>query len=407
MTGIGDSTAKLCKSLYGLLALLALAATALTADPASAADQLAKSSGGWFGVQIMDLSPESAAARGFRAGRGILVSSVVPGSPAARADLRAGDIVLEIDGRRIVWFQSMIALVQSRPPGRDVEVLLDRQGERLRTLVVLGDFEDAPATVLSADAIEREYQAGLAAYNADRHREAADIFEGLVDHGSTGARFMLALMYDNGWGRPLDHRQAAQIYRLASEQNLSSAQHNLALLYVNGEGVSRDLSHAYYWMKRAADGGDEGAQHNEGVLRPMLSSAEMAVAQEWLGYRSRPPSGPELERLQAGNREKADEPTDRPAVQQAAKPRSADPDVRQVQAMLSDLGYRPGPADGLMGARTRAAIKAFQRDRGLTADGRVDPSLVASLRSAKASTGVPAAAEAGQDLDELEELDDF
>jgi membrane-bound lytic murein transglycosylase B len=35
-------------------------------------------------------------------------------------------------------------------------------------------------------------------------------------------------------------------------------------------------------------------------------------------------------------------------------------DVRQAQEMLNALGYDAGPADGLMGPRTRAAIEAFQ-----------------------------------------------
>lgn len=55
---------------------------------------------------------------------------------------------------------------------------------------------------------------------------------------------------------------------------------------------------------------------------------------------------------------------------------SAVPDVNTVsgvQARLTDLGYTPGAVDGSMGPRTLAAVKAFQRDRGLTSDGVVGP----------------------------------
>lgn len=46
-------------------------------------------------------------------------------------------------------------------------------------------------------------------------------------------------------------------------------------------------------------------------------------------------------------------------------------DVAQIQAKLGALGYQPGPADGDFGAVTTAAVKAFQKDRGLDDDGVV------------------------------------
>lgn len=54
--------------------------------------------------------------------------------------------------------------------------------------------------------------------------------------------------------------------------------------------------------------------------------------------------------------------------------------VAEVQRRLAELGYDPGPADGIPGARTRAAIEAFQRDRGLPVDSRVTDALLATLR---------------------------
>jgi hypothetical protein len=55
-------------------------------------------------------------------------------------------------------------------------------------------------------------------------------------------------------------------------------------------------------------------------------------------------------------------------------------DVRRVQTLLTDLGYEPGPADGLMGRRTAAAIRGFQRQEGLSVDGRLSSNLVAALQ---------------------------
>ena len=47
------------------------------------------------------------------------------------------------------------------------------------------------------------------------------------------------------------------------------------------------------------------------------------------------------------------------------------PRVAEMQGNLARLGYDPGPVDGLFGPRTRAAIREYQSDHGLTPDGRL------------------------------------
>lgn len=53
-------------------------------------------------------------------------------------------------------------------------------------------------------------------------------------------------------------------------------------------------------------------------------------------------------------------------------PMSAKETLRLSQEKLTELGYNPGPADGLMGNRTRTAIKRFQRDYKLDETGTID-----------------------------------
>ncbi len=65
----------------------------------------------------------------------------------------------------------------------------------------------------------------------------------------------------------------------------------------------------------------------------------------------------------------------------------ADPaTVRTVQQLLADAGYTPGPADGIYGPKTRAAILAYQRKMELTPDGLITEELVASLQESGKST---------------------
>lgn len=58
--------------------------------------------------------------------------------------------------------------------------------------------------------------------------------------------------------------------------------------------------------------------------------------------------------------------------------------IRQIQNLLDYLGYDPGKIDGLDGANTRKAVKAFQADFGITADGIAGEATQKALRHAVA-----------------------
>lgn len=53
--------------------------------------------------------------------------------------------------------------------------------------------------------------------------------------------------------------------------------------------------------------------------------------------------------------------------------------VKKVQAALNKKGYKCGKADGVMGKKTIVAIKEFQKDEGLTVDGKIGPEVKNAL----------------------------
>ena len=63
-------------------------------------------------------------------------------------------------------------------------------------------------------------------------------------------------------------------------------------------------------------------------------------------------------------------------------PTAAGQRIAHVQRDLAALGYDPGPADGILGPQTRAAIRAFQAREELPVTGVVSEELAAALQSA-------------------------
>lgn len=72
-------------------------------------------------------------------------------------------------------------------------------------------------------------------------------------------------------------------------------------------------------------------------------------------------------------------------------------EIVEVQAILTEKGYAPGPADGMMGPRTTAAIKQYQTDSGIFVNGMATQGLLAHLKQSDMTRA--AAALAGSEPD--------
>lgn len=92
----------------------------------------------------------------------------------------------------------------------------------------------------------------------------------------------------------------------------------------------------------------------------------------------------------------------RPTIMRTLKKGSQGEDVRALQDLLAGLGYDCGLADGIYGARTIAAVRQYQMDRGLEADGIAGPQTQMALAAdgAKPKPAPPVM------IDELPEDDD-
>ncbi|MDX2235023.1 MAG: Do family serine endopeptidase [Hyphomonadaceae bacterium] len=106
---------------------------------------------GWLGVRIGLVTPDAAQRAGLQRPRGALVTAITPNSPAARAGLQAGDIILKFDGRDILEGRNLTRIVADTPINKTVAVEFARGARRLSANVtVLRLDEGRPPTVLAA-----------------------------------------------------------------------------------------------------------------------------------------------------------------------------------------------------------------------------------------------------------------
>ncbi|HRQ72264.1 MAG TPA: trypsin-like peptidase domain-containing protein [Phycisphaerales bacterium] len=90
---------------------------------------------GWLGVEMGPLAEQNTARTG---GGGVVVTRVVPGSPAERAGLRTGDVITRYRGRAVASEDQLVRAVQFTPPGSEVEMDVVRDGRpsRVRATIV-------------------------------------------------------------------------------------------------------------------------------------------------------------------------------------------------------------------------------------------------------------------------------
>jgi len=97
---------------------------------------------GWLGVMIQDVTPELAESFSLEKPAGALVAKVLPDSPAARAGLKVGDIVMRFGGHQVQRSSDLPPIVgQTRVDSRTpVDIL--RDGKPIRIDVVIAELPD-------------------------------------------------------------------------------------------------------------------------------------------------------------------------------------------------------------------------------------------------------------------------
>lgn len=127
------------------LALTAIALAGITGVIHAQDDEvkvkIEKMDHGWLGITMQDIDAELAEALDLSEGEGILVNSVIDDSPADKAGLVDGDVIVAFAGEEIEDTGDLSRAVRKTRPGDEVEVEVLRDGARRTIAVTVGERE--------------------------------------------------------------------------------------------------------------------------------------------------------------------------------------------------------------------------------------------------------------------------
>ncbi len=294
---------------------------------------------------------------------------------------------------------------------------------------IAGLFLAVALVFLSPRSAPAGFEEGHAAYERGDYHTAFREMMPLALAGDPAAQFNLGVMYAQGRGVPRDDAEAVRWYRLAADQGFAEAQYILGAMYVAGRGVPQDDAGAVRWYRSAADQGVAEAQGALGAMYAFGQGVPRDDAEAVRWYRLAADQGSALGQLSLGAmyaegrgvsqddvlayvwfslaaaqggeiRESAVAARDQVAARLPPAQRArgqelariwrpgiaAQRRVIEVQQNLTDLGYDPGPVDGVVGPRTRAATRNFQADIGMPVDGEISDKLYTALNDAASSS---------------------
>ena len=109
---------------------------------------------GWLGVQVQRVTPELAKSFGLDRERGALVADVMSDTPAAKAGIERGDIIVEFNGRKIEEMSDLPRVVATTPPDANVPMKLLRKGHEKVVQVKVAELKEERAAAAGGGTLE-------------------------------------------------------------------------------------------------------------------------------------------------------------------------------------------------------------------------------------------------------------
>ena len=93
----------------------------------------------YLGIQNVSVTEELQSRFNLTRSSGVLVAGTDPGTPAAKAGLKQGDIIIQFDGQKVEGDSDLFSILRRKKPGDVVSVTIDRSGQESTLQVTLGE----------------------------------------------------------------------------------------------------------------------------------------------------------------------------------------------------------------------------------------------------------------------------
>ena len=113
---------------------------------------------GWLGVMIQRITPDLAESFNLDQTEGALVGDVIPNSPAEKAGIKRGDVIIKFDQDEVRTMESLPKIVGNTPPGKTVKVEVIRDGKKKILDVTIAVLKDEKTKVAARDPLGIQVQ---------------------------------------------------------------------------------------------------------------------------------------------------------------------------------------------------------------------------------------------------------
>jgi serine protease DegQ len=93
---------------------------------------------GWIGIEAQDMTAELAESFKLKNAQGSLIAGIIKNSPAERAGLKAGDVLLEINGLQVIDSSNMLGLISELKPNKQAILKITRNQKEINVPVMIG-----------------------------------------------------------------------------------------------------------------------------------------------------------------------------------------------------------------------------------------------------------------------------
>lgn len=327
--------------------------------------------------------------------RGVRVVAPIKGSPADKAGIITGDYIVTVDGQELTGMTLTEAVSLIRGPKGSVVVLeLNREGQH--DLITLEITRDAiPIETIASEMINKEI--GLIEISQFATKTDVDFFLAYEDLKKQGAKGLIIDVRSNPGGvldtvlkiadafvpkgeiilQVEDNTGQREVYRskqkegslptvIIIDKGSASASEILAAAIQEGGGMPVVGVQSY------GKGSVQTTEHFYDGSEIKFTIAKWLTPEgNWINqvgvtpdYEVALPDVFKAPRIPMDKTLAFDENSEH---------------VRTLQLLLDHLGYEPGRTDGYFGDKTRAAVEAYQKAKGLAVTGLAEPSLISQL----------------------------